>query len=788
MGAVSLCGALSGVASAQAPDHPIITEVFQDPPGLNDGPVRRDLTNPHQSFIEIYLPSATELDPGLAVYKDALSLTFYEVEGDSSSSGLGLINYRIDLPPFDLDASNGTTPGTLARPASGVVVLGWVDYLGDPPTDLAGTPATRIGLINGGIFSATEFVFVAINGAQFSGTSNFPVPVDVSAIHMPQEATSGIIQNGSGVYLLVNRDAPGYAQLFDDKDTAHVPPISNANPDLPAGTVLQPSSVLDGFATNNDQLFDPNSQPYAAPTGLNIDLETVLPRGGAYSLLTPQLIVALGHQRLFADVAKTTENSSSLDDDPVVDFKRYRPITTLGPLGFPTPGRVLFTTSSPELSVADAALQVFEVIAGTTGRPGLRAANAGGDFPLEVSATPGVSSNPLIMTFASGDSGIAAVGQTEAFPKIEASVPLSAADGATVTVTVEVAASNLDPGAPPVINPLATTSATFRVLSPVTGLDAAGLPFQATTLAAIQGVPDDPGVANEFRTTSLGLFVAANLGGLVKDDRGHGLVLLDPLTNLSDPVLMDALEDDMPDDPVLFINPPSAPGLPDLLTTILSSAEVQSGKLTYAGSVTAAAVRALELTIPETWTAGGTFVPTERVHFVDATGRAEAGSPFLDASSARGFELALVDTNVRALGGVETGATDDFGLVVQVGRTRASATVVPGEFLFLSYLGGLEGADIDTLDVPPHQSQTILIYLDLDALDTVLGAETITRLYVIDGSGTGDINLVEVFSLNALGLGRAQSKSQQKCIKGLNGSLFKVMRVQSRDIFGCVKS
>ena len=132
------------------PNHPIITEVYTDPPGANDGPVGRDPSNFDQEYIEIYLPPMGNLDP--TINPDALRLTFYEVEGDFTSSGLGLVNYRFDLPMFDLDLSNGITPGAIPRPASGVVVLGWVDYVGDPPTGLAGTPSSRVGLVRAECF------------------------------------------------------------------------------------------------------------------------------------------------------------------------------------------------------------------------------------------------------------------------------------------------------------------------------------------------------------------------------------------------------------------------------------------------------------------------------------------------------------------------------------------------------------------------------------------------------------------------------------------------------------
>src|SRR5262245_40379569 len=188
--ALALCGAAGACVSpglAQVPDHPFITEVFTNPPGA-DGPNGRNLDNPNQEFIEIYLPTAAQLRPGLN--KDNLRLTFYEIEGDSNNSLRGHVNQRIDLRPFDLDLSNGITSGAIARPSSGVVVLARVDYAyaSQPPEELAGTPATRIARINGGITTAPAgTVVVAMNGAQFSGTTNFPVPAAESLIDVPDE-------------------------------------------------------------------------------------------------------------------------------------------------------------------------------------------------------------------------------------------------------------------------------------------------------------------------------------------------------------------------------------------------------------------------------------------------------------------------------------------------------------------------------------------------------------------------------------------------------------------------
>ncbi len=747
---LTLYGWFVAAALAQAPNHPVITEVFTDPAGDNDGPVGRAPGNLHQEYIEIYLPAAAELTPSLN--KDSLNLTFYEVEGDSSSSGLGLVNYRIDLPTFDVDPGNGLTPGAVARPPSGVVVIGWVDYVGNPPTDLAGTPSRRIALINGGITSTTDYTFVALNGAQFSGTTNFPVPLDVSFIDMPGESSSGIIQNGSGAYLLVNRDDPGYVELYDDQ---HVPMGESANPMLPMGNNLGTSSLLDGLAGNDHDKFDVLEQPYNPPTGDDIDLETVLPLGGAFSLLVPQIDEGSehGYARLFLDAVKTTDDISPANDDPVADaLGAYRTIYNFGPL-FPTPGRSPFTTSPPELSVADASIQMFDVLAGTTGRPGIISANVGGNFGLDVNATPGASSNPAAATFAIGDVTSVAVGQAKVYPSIAATVGAAAIHGALATTSVAVTAANADVGDPPVVNPSQAVTATVRVLNPTTGQNAAGGPFQTTAFVAMHGLPDVPGVPNEFVSTSLAPFVAAHLGGLVDDERHNGMLLLDPATNLSDPILVDVMEDDMPDDPNFFVNFPSPAGLDDLVTTILNSAEVVAGNGTYEdsfnGSMTL--VRAIELTIGETLTKDGPFTPTEGIYFADAVGAAgHPASGLSNATTTRGFELALLDTNVQQFGTLESGETDDFALIVEVGGTRAGAQVVPGEFVFLSFSGGLEGADIDTVNVPPGGNQTVIIYVDLDLLDTVLGAETITRLFVIDGSGGNALNVIEAFSLNVL--------------------------------------
>ncbi|MCB9854228.1 MAG: hypothetical protein H6818_00970 [Phycisphaerales bacterium] len=732
--------------AAAGPNRPVITEVFQDPAGASDGPVGRLLSNAHQEFIEIYLPPAAELRADLN--PDALNITFYEVEGDDTSSGNGLVNYRIDLPTFDVQPANGLTPGAIARPPSGIVVIGWVDYIGNPPSGLAGTPASRVALINGGITSSSDYVFVALNGNQFGGTTNFPSAVAISDIALPSEAMSGIIQNGSGAYLLVNRNHPSYVELYDD---GAIPLGGSADPSLPTGTVLGTGALLDAFAGNDHGKFDVLEQPYDAPTGDDIDLEFVLPLGGAFSRLVAQVDAAgNGYARRFLDVPKTTEDATSVNDNPVNDaLTAYRPITDAGPFA-PTPGRAAFTGSAAELSVAGASAQIFDVLAGTTGRPGLRCANLGGNHAIVVTAVPGPSSNPAVAAFGAGssDSGL---GQAAIFPTVAATVSENASHASMATSVTIVNATNVDSGSPAVVNSSASTTVTVRALKPTRGIGPSGQPYQATVFAALQGLPNDPLVPNELAGTSLGSFVAQHLGGLVDDERHNGVLLTNPQTNLSDPILVDVMEDDMPDSELLYINAVSPAGLGDLVTTVLGSADMVSGSESYIDNSNAAGtlVKAVELHIGETRTSGGTFVPDERVHFVDANGLAgRIDSGLSNATSHRGFEFALVDSNVGQAGTLETGETDDFGIVVEVGKTRPGASVTTGEFIFLSYSGGLEGNDIDSLNVPPYANQTVVIYLDLDNLDSVLGCETITRMFIIDGSGGNAVNIIEAFSLN----------------------------------------
>lgn len=153
--------------------------------------------------------------------------------------------------------------------------------------------------------------------------------------------------------------------------------------------------------------------------------------------------------------------------------------------------------------------------------------------------------------------------------------------------------------------------------------------------------------------------------------------------------------------------------------------------------------------LPETLTSGGQFSSGDEYYFAEATGRVgDLESGLSGATTARTFELAILDSNVTPTT-IEGGGDDDFGMVVQVGQVRAGATVSPGQFVFLSYSGGLEGEDIDSVDTPGVHATTALL-LDLGNLDTILGATSITRLILIDSSGNGTLDPIEVVSLNAI--------------------------------------
>ncbi len=777
--------ALAGAATtlAQIPDHPIVTEVFTDPAGASDGPVGRDPANLHQEYVEIYLPTAAGLNPGLN--KDALRLAFYEVEGDQDSSGYTLVNYRIDLPTFDLDPSNGTTAGAIARPASGVVLLGWVDYVGNPPTALAGTPSTRVAMVNGGVTSTTDYTFVAMNGGQFGGTTNFPVPAAISYINMPAEAASGMIQNGSGVYMLVNRDAVGYVALTDDEDPAG----GNHTPSLSTNTVLRTTCFLDGCGSNDSGRFDITDQPSNDGNNDNFDN---LPPSGAYSLLICQVGeedvlsilpgLANGYARRFIDVRKTTETGTAGDDNPVTDaMNAYRQIRNVGPF-FPTPGRVVRTTDAGELGVASAAEQSFTVLPGTTARVGLACANAGGNNALNISAAMGPSGNPAVATFAGGPAAGNVGGQTVGLPKILVSADGAAANGATASATATVTATNVNGAAPPVVGAVQNVTATATVLSPSAGRNAAGAPFQTTVYLAIQPVASGPAI-NEFAGTSLGQYVAANLGGAAQDWHQHGAALVDPSTNIASTAVMTPMIQEFPGSTAQYINPPGPAGRLNLAQTVVNSAE-QVTNATYDDSFnpTFTALKAFSINVPDTLTSGGAFSPTEAMTFVDPVGSLPTSprSGLMDVTTTRTFEVAILDTNVRLDGTVESGATDDFGLLVEALDVEPGSPVLPGEFVFLSYTGGMQGADVDSLQSPLVAGDVLMnvIYLDLDNLHTVLGIRSIERFYIVDGNGGSDADVVEAFSLNPIDAGVAPSITQQPAdltVRAPQGATFSVV-------------
>jgi hypothetical protein len=734
---IILC--IGGTAAAQAPDHPVITEVFQEPSGMG-GPVGRIPSDAHQEYIELYLPPLSDLAASLN--KDALNLTFYEADGDSSSPSLTRVNYRIDLPTFDLDPSNGLTG--LPRPSSGIVVLGWVDYVGNPPTDLAGTPSTRVALVNHGVTSTTDYTFIAINGGQFSGTTNFPIPVAISHLDLVSDPLTGKIEQGSSVYLLVNRDDPGYAEVCGVTD----PAVCNDFPDLSGGTILGVSSLLDGFAGNDDTDFVVEDQPTDAGDGTVIDHEFLLPIGGAFTLSVPQVDEEFdGYQRRFVDVVKTTEDGIANNENPALDaVNGYLTVSNLGPFS-PTPGAAPSSTSAAALEVASPNVQRFVVLTDTLASPGLLAANRGGDFGMNISAIPGPSNNPSVMILSSGTSSFGPLGQTSIDPTVSVETFADTPHGHTQIVGVAVAATQADPLDPAVEDPFEIAVAFYTAINPTTGLDAQLQPFQATSFLAIQGLPDEPGIANEFAATSLGQLMATELGTSIFDTRGNGAALANPATDIANPAVVDPMVATIPTDPLLFINPSGTTG--DLVSTVLGSAEVVAGKTTYTNSFNLAntLVQAREFPIHETSTTGG-FTPTEFIHYADFFGLAgEPSSGLTNVVTRRDFELALIDTNRGVTGTLESGATDDFGLVVEVGQTHPGASVVPGEFIFLSMMGGLEGSDVDTLDVPPHGNMTSVIYLDLGPLDSVIGVKTVTRLFVVDGSGNGEVDIMEVVAL-----------------------------------------
>ncbi|MDG2335865.1 MAG: hypothetical protein P8Q97_16760 [Myxococcota bacterium] len=738
-------------AEAGNPDHPILTEIYQES-SVPGGPATTDLTNPntpHQEFIEIFIPPLADLSPTLD--KDALNLTFYDIEGDASSPGLSQVNLRVDLPTFDLDPSNGLTG--LPRPQTGIVVLGWIQYLGNPPTGLTGTPNSRTAMINGGITGAAGFTFIPLNGDQFEGTYNFPLPVAVSYIDTLSDPLTGKVEQGSSAYLLVNRDDPGYSELCGLTD----PATCDSFPNLASGSKLGLSCLLDAFAANDDASFNLDQQPYLAPSGDNIDLEFVLPRGGAFSVWVPQVPEeGSGYQRILVDRMKTSEDGIPGNEDPALDAATaYRSTSNTGPF-FATPGYAASSTSPGRLSVAITPLQFFQVLKETQARPGLIAANIGGDFGIQTESTPGPTRDPSAMNASVTQSLSLPIAQSAIAPYFDVETFATTPLGHSEFITIELDSTTPVPGNPPTTDPLHRRAAYLVTIDPTTGQDAQGQSFQGTALFALQGVPVMEGVLNPFSETSLGSGMRNNSANF-PNSRGNGASLSDPSSDLSDPALIQPMIATMPTDPTLFINPLGAGS--NLVDVVLNSAEVVSGASSYANSfnVSETLVQAREFNLVGTPTTGG-FTPTERIHYADAKGAAGKLSDGLtDVVTKRDFEVALIDSQLSPVGTLETGATDDFGVAVRVEQVAPGASASVGEIIFLSSMGGLEGADLDTLNVPPYENLLTVTYLDLDALNSVMGVETIDRVYVIDGSGSGEVDIVEIVALPEPGTGLALS-------------------------------
>ncbi len=778
--------AVGVTARGQVPNHPVITEVYFDPNGVNDGPIGRDSTNPHQEFVEIYLPTCAELDTALSC--SALNITFEEVEGDHTSMELGQLNYRWDLPTFCVLANSASCPvNTIPRPNSGIVVLGWVDYGDATPTTLAGTVNTRVALIKGGLTAEDgDYVFVAINGQQFGGTNNFATLAAESLIEwgaagqLSDEVRTGQIENGSGVYLLLNRDGAGYVTLYDEKDSAHQPPTFSADPDLPGGTVLPTGVLFDAFANNDDSGFDVLLQPLNSPVDPAcstdpvkcIDLETILPNGGAFSNLVAQLPekvtsppdpgTANGYARVYLDQAKTTETTAT--NDPVSDaLNAYRHVRNAGPF-FPTPGFVPSTTSPPELAVAGPPAQITTILAGVSAPVEILAANVGGNSPIDMTVTSaGPSSNSSFATFSPGVAALGVSGGSIGTPSVLVSASLTAA-GQSPTAPITVTATN--GGAPAITNPVQTTTVTATVIEPTTGQNATGQPFQTTVFVAIQGITDAPGVTNELLQTDFGAFLAGQADITALESEGNSAILLNPATNIVDQPTILPLRKKLPVDGEecsKWLDFAGPVGKLDLGQTVAQSAEVLSGAATYdqnfvigfdCAGVATDAVRAVRFNHPDGFAFDGTFSPSETVQFVGERG--DVGKPLnglSDATTTRTFELALIDTNVRSSANnpIESGAKDDFGLILQVRDIETppvgqTPPVESGEFVFLSFTGGKQGADIDTLDIPPGPSVMNLIFLDLDNLHSVLGIRTIEQIIVVQ-AGTGTVDIVEAYTL-----------------------------------------
>ena len=86
---------LASMSLAQVPDHPIITRSQQCNRDQRY-PVGRDPTNLHQEFIEIYLPTAANLNPSL----NRTNPSDFLRNRRRFRKPYAVINQRFDLPPW----------------------------------------------------------------------------------------------------------------------------------------------------------------------------------------------------------------------------------------------------------------------------------------------------------------------------------------------------------------------------------------------------------------------------------------------------------------------------------------------------------------------------------------------------------------------------------------------------------------------------------------------------------------------------------------------------------------
>ena len=149
----------------------------------------------------------------------------------------------------------------------------------------------------------------------------------------------------------------------------------------------------------------------------------------------------------------------------------------------------------------------------------------------------------------------------------------------------------------------------------------------------------------------------------------NGSALMDPATNLRDQFTVQPWIKDLPEDNekcTNWLNPAGPAGRMSFAQTVVTSAEVQSGAATYDASIDTCddneqtVIKAIRLNVPDTRVFGGSFSPTESVHFVDPGGDVgDSESSLTDVTTSRTFEVALIDTAVRFDGSLETGACDD---------------------------------------------------------------------------------------------------------------------------------